>query len=350
MSRSALHGLLLRLDPESAHEIALRGLRLAQVAPGGLAGLRSRYRVGSPEQAQHLLGLRFENPIGLAAGFDKNGEAIGALAALGFGFVEVGTVTPMPQRGNPRPRIFRCRQVKSLQNALGFNNHGQEALAATMRRQGPFPVPVGINIGKNKKTPSEGAAADYEALAEGLSEWCDYFVINVSSPNTPGLRGLQDRRTLGGLVDCCRAVTNRPVFVKLAPDLSDTDAVELSGEAVAKGAAGIILTNTTIDYSLIPEAREVGGLSGTVLKKRSLELLRIVAAELYGECLLVSVGGVDSAAEAYSRLQAGASLIQVYTAMVYEGPSLISEIVRGIRRLMQRDGVVNIEDVIGASL
>ncbi|MGB6362827.1 MAG: dihydroorotate dehydrogenase (quinone), partial [Thermoanaerobaculia bacterium] len=307
-----------------------------------------RLTVADRRLRQEIWGLEFGNPVGLAAGFDKNGSVARAVAALGFGFIEVGTVTPRAQPGNPRPRIFRFPDQETLQNALGFNNRGMAALKRELARQQPAGVPLGINIGKNKATAVERAADDYAALFAELSDCCDYFVVNVSSPNTPDLRSLQEVASVQTLVRLGRELTARPILVKLAPDLEDREAVDLARAAVEAGAAGVVLTNTTIDYDLIAGAERVGGLSGRVLKKRSFELLERVAAEVYGQCLLVSVGGVDSAEEAYRRLRAGASLLQIYTALVFQGPALVRNINRGLGALMARDGVESLADVIGA--
>ena len=348
MSYKLLRALLFRFDPETAHHLALRSLGLMQSIPPlcGLVG--QRLTVTDRRLRQEVWGLEFGNPIGMAAGFDKNGNVAKAVAALGFGFVEVGTVTPRPQPGNPRPRIFRFPADETLQNALGFNNRGMTAMKRELAGRRGAGVPLGINIGKNKDTPVERAAEDYAMLFRELSECCDYFVVNISSPNTPGLRSLQETRSLQSLVRKGREITPRPILVKLAPDLEDGVAVALGQAAIDAGAAGIVLTNTTTDYSLVAGAQSVGGLSGRVLKRRSFELLESLAAELFGRCLLVSVGGVDSAKEAYRRLRAGASLLQIYTALVFQGPLLVREINRGLAELMARDGVESLEEVIGA--
>ncbi len=233
--------------------MAIGALRLCQLLPPGLA-LLGRLRFESPRLKQRLLGLSFPNPLGLAAGFDKNGEAIPALAALGFGFLEVGTVTPRAQPGNPRPRVFRYPETESLENALGFNNRGAESLARRLSRLRRGGVPLGVNLGKNRDTPLAAAEKDYELLVETLDGLCDYWVINVSSPNTPGLRDLQSGERLADLLRRIGARTDLPVLVKLSPDLEPGEAVGLGRAAVEAGAAGLVLTNTTIDYSLLPGA------------------------------------------------------------------------------------------------
>lgn len=348
LSYKLLRALLFRLDPETAHNLALRSLGLLQGIPLLCRSVGHRLTVADRRLRQEIWGLEFGNPVGLAAGFDKNGSISTAVAALGFGFVEVGTVTPRPQPGNPRPRIFRFPEQETLQNALGFNNRGMVAIKTELARQRPAGVPLGVNIGKNNATPVERAEEDYLALFAALSDCCDYFVLNVSSPNTPGLRSLQGVDSVQTLVRKGRELTPRPILVKLAPDLEDREAVDLSRAAVDAGAAGIVLTNTTTDYDLIPGADRVGGLSGRVLRKRSFELLKRVAAELFGRCLLVSVGGVDTAEEAYRRLRAGASLLQIYTALIFQGPALVRDINRDLCTLMARDGVESLDEVIGA--
>lgn len=344
---NALHKTLLHLEPETAHDRAIDAMRLAQMGGLPLWWLKGACRVDDPRLGQTLWGETFGNPLGLAAGYDKNAQVIHALAALGFGFVEVGTVTPMPQRGNPKPRVFRHPRQRSLQNALGFNNLGGEAMEGRLRRQSPFPVPVGVNIGKNKITSAEEAPRDYEVLVDRLGSYASYLVINVSSPNTPGLRDLQRQETVIDLVGRCRKRTEKPVLVKLAPDLEDKEIVDLSHGCVEAGAAGIVVTNTTIDYSLVPGIEERGGLSGRVLRNRSFEVLQLVSREVGSETSLISVGGVDSAVDVEARLKAGANLVQVYTSLIYEGPLLIKRILEGLLERMDNDGVHSLREWIG---
>ena len=345
-----LHRVLLALPPETAHRAAIAALSAAEVvAPA--RKLLERY--APPRRTvleQSLLGLEFANPIGLAAGFDKDGEIIRAAARLGFGWLEVGTVTPRPQPGNPRPRLFRYREARSLENCMGFNNAGGKTLLKRIEKTYPAPVPLGVNLGKNKDTPNTEALADYLQLVSTFAQSCDYFVVNVSSPNTPGLRELQDRRFMTELLAASRELTERPIFVKLSPDLETRALIELVQGAIEDGAAGAILTNTTARHSLLPQAHRVGGLSGEVLKERSFELLAAAAKEVYGHCVLVSVGGIDSGAEVYRRLRAGASLVQLYTAFVYQGPQLLERLSRELAELMARDGFDSLGDVVGADL
>jgi len=344
----ALLRLLFRLDPETSHEIGLGALRAAQAVPGAGGILARRYLMNAAPLRQTLFSREFVNPVGLAAGFDKNAEAVRAIPALGFGFAEVGTVTPLPQPGNPRPRLFRHPAERSLQNALGFNNSGLAAMRCRLARVYPAPTPLGVNLGKNKATPPERALDDYETLIRGLDDLADYLVVNLSSPNTPGLRDLQNEEFLRALFGLAQGITARPILVKIAPDLEPGAAVRLSEIAVDAGAAGVIATNTTIDYSLLPGARDFGGLSGRVLREKSFRIFEAVAKALFGRAVLISVGGIDSGAEAYRRIRAGASLVQVYTALVYEGPGLPRRINEELLRLMERDGVKGMAEAVGA--
>jgi dihydroorotate dehydrogenase len=344
----ALRRLLFRLDPEASHGIGMAALRAAQAVPGVAGALARRHLVDAAPLRQTLFGREFPNPVGLAAGFDKNAEAVRAIPALGFGFAEVGTVTPLPQPGNPKPRLFRHAAEHSLQNALGFNNSGLAAMRRRLERVYPAPLPLGVNLGKNKATPPERALADYETLIRGLHDLADYLVVNLSSPNTPGLRDLQNEEFLRALFGVAKGITGMPILVKIAPDLDPAQAVALSETAVDAGAAGVIATNTTIDYSLLPGARDSGGLSGAVLREKSFRVFEAVAKALFGKAVLIGVGGIDSGAEAYRRLRAGASLVQVYTALVYEGPGLPRRINEELLALMARDGISHITDLIGA--
>jgi len=341
---------LFRLDAERAHDLAIRGLRLM----GSLGPIRKRWQSGSrivdPKLESRRLGLRFPNPIGLAAGFDKNADVLPGVCALGFGFAEVGTVTPRPQPGNPKPRMFRHPEHESLQNALGFNNRGMGAMRSRLTRRRRWDIPVGINVGKNKDTPQESAADDYLTLIEGLDGCGDYFVVNLSSPNTPGLRDLQSESWIGALLLGCREKTERPILVKLSPDLDPDAAIALSLAATEAGAAGVILTNTTTDYSQIPGVEPFGGLSGRVLREKSYEILRQVAAAIPADRKIISVGGIDSGAEAYRRIRAGASLVQIYSALVFHGPGLVRAMQKELLERLEADGVQNLDDIIGADL
>ena len=346
----ALRPLLFRLDAETSHGLGMGALRAAGATPGVAAALALRNLVDAAPLRQTLFGREFANPVGLAAGFDKDAVAVRAMPALGLGFVEVGTVTPLPQPGNPRPRLFRHSAQESLQNALGFNNGGMAAMRRRLEKAYPAPLPLGVNVGKNKATPPEKALDDYETLIRGLHDLCDYMVVNLSSPNTPGLRDLQNEGFLRAVFGLAQGITAKPILVKIAPDMEPAQAVALAETAVDAGAAGVIATNTTVDYALLPGARDFGGLSGRVLREKSFAIFQAVARALFGRAVLISVGGIDSGAEAYRRLRAGASLVQVYTALVYQGPSLPRRINEELLRLMARDGAKGISEVIGADL
>ena len=350
MAYSLVRSLLFRLEAERAHEWVGAALRAAQRSASLRRAWARAWRTEDPRLEQSVLGSRFANPVVLAAGFDKDARLIPALAAFGFGGIEIGTVTPRPQPGNPRPRMWRHTAAKSLQNSLGFNSAGMVEVAQRLANLGERPVPLGVNLGKNRDTPTAEAKRDYEALLERFAELADYFVINVSSPNTPRLRDLQAPDFLQAVLASARAASAAPTLVKIAPDLAPEAAVEICAAAVEAGAAGIIATNTTIDYTLLPGARPVGGLSGAVLRERSFAVLRRLASTLAGRAVLISAGGVDSAAEAYRRLRAGASLVQLYTSFVFEGPRLPGRINAGLLECLERDGLSHLSEAIGADL
>lgn len=312
------------------------------------------------------LGLRFPSPIGLAAGFDKGARGIDAWAAAGFGFAEVGTVTPRPQPGNPRPRMFRLAEDAALINRLGFNNPGSAVVAsrlAAVRARGPVPIPVGVNLGKGRDTPGDKAVDDYAAGAERLWPLADYIVVNVSSPNTPGLRDLQARSALAGILEAVLDVDSRsadatgrprvPVLVKLAPDLSNEQVDAVVDLALELRLAGIVVSNTTLSREGLrsPKARtsESGGLSGAPLRARSNALVARVASHAHGALVVVGVGGVFSARDAWDKLAAGASLVQVYTGLVYGGPLLVRRINRDLVQMMRQRGVERVSDIPNGS-
>ncbi len=340
--------ILFNFDPETAHTIAGIGLRALPYCPPLQHFIAKQYFVTDPVLEQEFFGRTFKNPVGLGAGFDKNGQYITSMPALGFGFTEIGTVTPEPQDGNPKPRLFRLVDDRSIQNAMGFNNKGKEYMRKQLDRLYFFDYPIGINIGKNKTTAEEHALKDYEVLFETFKTYGDYIVINISSPNTPGLRDLQNEQFINDIFTMAKHITDQPVLLKIAPDMTPEDAIALCNTAVNAGAAGIIATNTTIDYSLTPHAKDFGGISGALLTEKSYQLFKAIGKELYGKTLLISVGGIDSAEEAYRRIKAGASLVQVYSMLIYKGPSLIKEINEGLIKLLKNDGYNHISEAIGA--
>ena len=336
--RQLLRPLLFSLDAETAHHVAMRALRLSSDWRFPLPWLRAAAgTVPMNSPARTVFGVRFPNPIGLAAGFDKDGVALAAWEALGFGFVEAGTLTAKAQPGNPKPRMFRVPERRALINRLGFNNGGADAAAARfarLRAGGRWPtVPVGINLGKSKVTPLEEAASDYVYSLEKLHPYGDYFVLNVSSPNTPGLRSLQGRDELEALLRAVQArnrslSTPRPMLVKIAPDLEFSQIEEILELAGQHQLAGIVATNTTIDHSSLPPSapKQQGGLSGVPLRERSTAIVRFLAGRT--SLPIIAVGGVSNALSAREKLDAGAALVQIYTGFVYGGPTLIPEICR----------------------
>ena len=340
--------LLFKLDPETAHTLAGLGLRGVAHCPTLMRTLKDRHFVTEPIIRQEIFGRTFLNPVGLGAGFDKNGQYITAMPTLGFGFTEIGTVTPKPQSGNVKPRLFRLIEDSSIQNAMGFNNKGKDFMLQQLNKLYFFDYPIGINIGKNKLTSEKDALKDYETLFRTFKDYGDYIVINISSPNTPGLRDLQNEQFIKDIFALAKEITSQPVLLKIAPDMTAEDAVALCNTAVDAGAAGIIATNTTIDYSLTEHAKDFGGISGALLREKSYKLFQAIGKALYGKTLLISVGGIDSAEEAYRRIKAGASLVQVYSMLVYKGPALIKEINEGIVKLLKYDGYNHISEAIGA--
>jgi dihydroorotate dehydrogenase len=347
-SYQTIKSILFRFDPETAHSIAGLGLRSLAYAPILLRALKNHYFVTHPSIHQKIFGIDFANPVGLAAGFDKNGEYITATPTLGFGYTEIGTITPLPQEGNPKPRLFRLKEERSIQNAMGFNNHGAEYMVKQLNKLYFFDYPIGINIGKNKVTPEERALEDYEHLLHTFKEYGDYIVINISSPNTPGLRDLQNEQFITDLFDMAKTITKQPIFLKIAPDMSSEDAITLCHAAINAGASGIIATNTTIDYSLSRDAKDFGGISGALLREKSYQLFMTIGKEFHDKTTLISVGGIESAEDAYERIKAGASLIQVYSMLIYNGPKMIKEINQGVIKLLKADGYNHISEAIGA--
>nr|WP_298683241.1 quinone-dependent dihydroorotate dehydrogenase [uncultured Dongia sp.] len=336
---------LFALDAENAHRLAVRSLALL---PAGKPAAAS-----SPLQ-QRLWGLNFPNPVGLAAGFDKNAECYRGALGLGFGFVEIGSVTPRAQGGNPRPRLFRLVKDRAVINRMGFNNDGIDAVAVRLQPRDARAGIVGVNLGKNKETLD--AAADYELGVAALGRLADYLVINVSSPNTPGLRALQGKEPLAALIDRVRIArdklaTRPPLLLKIAPDLTEEDQADIAAVALDHGLDGLIISNTTIarpPLQSIDLASETGGLSGAPLRDPSTALLGRMYRLTQGRLPLIGVGGITTARDAYARIRAGASLVQIYSAMVYEGPGLAARIVAGLPALLKADGFATVAEAVGA--
>ncbi|MFP4238070.1 MAG: quinone-dependent dihydroorotate dehydrogenase [Rhodosalinus sp.] len=337
--------LLRRIDPETAHGLALRALQ-AGAAP--LPGL-----VTSDRLRCELAGLRLANPVGLAAGFDKNAVALHPLSRAGFGFVEVGAVTPRPQPGNPRPRLFRLPQDAAVINRFGFNNEGMETVAARLERR-PRDMVLGLNLGANKD--SADRAGDFAAVLVRCGPWLDFATVNVSSPNTERLRDLQGAEALAALLDRvidARAELGRPLplFLKIAPDLTDAELADIAAVAREAGIDGIVATNTTLarDGLRSAHAAEAGGLSGKPLFRRSTQVLARLHRLTAGAMPLIGVGGIGSAEDAYTKIRAGASAVQLYTGLVYEGLSLGARIAEGLDALLARDGFASVAEAVGTA-
>lgn len=349
-SYKTLKKVLFNFEPETAHNISELGLRVLGKCSIARNYMEKKNFVSNPKLSQEIFGVKFENPVGLAAGFDKNATMIKAMQSLGFGFTEIGTMTPRPQDGNPKPRMFRYPEVNCVQNAMGFNNLGAHKVLKNLKKVYPYKIPIGVNIGKNKTTPEEFALSDYKTLIKKFEATCEYLVINISSPNTPNLRDLQNEKFITELFTMAKELTSKPILLKIAPDMEVQVAIELCNSAVNAGAAGIIATNTTIDYSLVPGCQDFGGLSGACLTEKSAKLFKEIAKELFGKTTLISVGGISNGAQAYERIKAGASLVQAYTGLVFEGPSMVRKINEELLELMAKDGYDNITDAIGADL
>ena len=344
IERLGLFGLH-RFEPEPAHRLSILALKLGAVPlPGPWT---------SPRVATKVAGLALPNPVGLAAGYDKNAEVVDKLAQAGFGFVEVGAITPRPQPGNPRPRLFRLKEDRAVINRMGFNNDGMEAAATRLaRRQRPGRVPVGLNLGANKD--SDDRAGDFARVLARCGPHVDFVTVNVSSPNTERLRDLQGPVALRGLLERVLEVRDGlgayvPVLLKIAPDLSDGEIEAIAGVAREVRLDGIVATNTTLDREGLKSAHkgEAGGLSGPQLFEKSTRVLAKLSALTQGHLPLIGVGGIGDAGQAYAKIRAGASAVQVYTALIYHGLSLAEEIARGLDALLERDGFAHVSEAVG---
>ncbi|WP_227355692.1 quinone-dependent dihydroorotate dehydrogenase [Haladaptatus salinisoli] len=346
----AVRPLLFRLPAETAHGTVHRLLGTVQGTPVERL-LRARYRVDDPRLSVDAFDLSFPNPVGVAAGFDKNSQIPSALAGLGFGHVEIGGVTADAQDGNPRPRMFRLREDEGIINRMGFNNHGADRIGARMARQSLPDVPVGANIGKSKATPLESAEADYLYTYERVAAHADYFAVNVSSPNTPGLRELQDRENLERILTTLQDAGASPLLVKLSPDLPESAVADALDLVTELGLDGVIATNTTTERPDGLRSRhrdKEGGLSGRPIQSRATEMIRFAAER--ADVPVVGVGGVFTAEDAYRKIRAGAHVVQLYTGLVYRGPSIARDINEGLLELLERDGFDGVEAAIGADL
>ncbi|MFD8532383.1 quinone-dependent dihydroorotate dehydrogenase [Streptosporangium canum] len=351
MYRFVFTQVLSRFDPEDAHHLTVGALRLLSVTPVVKRLVHRRLAPRDPALRVQAFGVHFPGPFGLAAGFDKDAGCVEAMSALGFSHVEVGTITAHAQPGNARPRLFRLIKDRAIINRMGFNNAGASAAARALGRPRGVPAVVGVNIGKTKVVPEAEAVHDYVAGAKELAPLADYLVVNVSSPNTPGLRNLQAVELLRPLLQAVKEVADStprrtPLLVKIAPDLADGDVDAVADLALELGLDGIIATNTTISREGV-SSTETGGLSGRPLKARSLEVLRRLRARVGDRLVLVSVGGVENVDDVWERLLAGATLVQGYSALIYEGPLWAHRIHRGLSRRLRRHGVRELREIIG---
>ncbi len=331
MYKSFIRPLFFKFDPEKVHHFTFETLRLLFKIPGIPTVLKSFFQISDPRLERNVFGIKFKNPVGLAAGFDKNAQLYEELDALGFGFIEIGTVTPQPQAGNEKKRLFRLKEDKAIINRMGFNNEGVQA--AIKRLRANRKVLIGGNIGKNKITPNENAVDDYLICFNALFDYVDYFVVNVSSPNTPNLRELQDKEPLTKLLNTLQQQNEakekpKPILLKIAPDLTDNQLLEIIDIVINTKIAGVIATNTTISREGLISANkdEMGGMSGYPLKDRSTEVIRFLSEKSNKAFPIIGVGGIHSPEDAIEKLEAGASLVQLYTGFIYEGPGLIKAI------------------------
>ena len=335
MYKSLIRPLLFKFDPEKIHHFTFSSIRFLNNIPGMPGVIKSVYNVTDPRLEREVFGLKFKNPVGLAAGMDKDAKLYKELSGLGFGFIEIGTLTPKPQEGNPKQRLFRLREDSAIINRMGFNNGGVHDAVERLKNNpnGKGHVLIGGNIGKNKVTPNEDAVSDYEICFDALYDYVDYFVVNVSSPNTPNLRELQDKEPLTKLLQTLQDKNaakpkQKPILLKIAPDLTDEQLLDIIDIIKTTGIAGVIATNTTISREGLQSENkaEMGGLSGKPLAKRSTEVIRFLSEKSNKAFPIIGVGGIHSADDAIEKLEAGASLIQLYTGFIYEGPGLIKAI------------------------
>jgi dihydroorotate dehydrogenase len=356
MYREMVYPIFSRLDPEKAHDLTLALLAGLGRAPLLLPLLHRLLRYDDPRLGVSLWDLHFPNPLGVAAGLDKNGGAVGALLQMGWGHIEVGTVTPLPQPGNPRPRVFRLPEDRALINRMGFPGQGTEAARARLLRQRRRGGIVGVNIGANKASVEAGtAAADYVQALDRMADVADYLTINISSPNTARLRELQGKAALAALIDEVTTrrdslPTRKPLLIKLAPDLLPAEIDDIVELSLRGGIDGLVATNTTIGRPSTlrgAHATETGGLSGAPLRDRATDIIRYIARSTAGRVPIIGVGGVFTPDDAFAKLAAGASLIQIYTGFIYEGPALARRINHGLARFLDRHGISSIQEVIG---
>ncbi len=335
MYKSIIRPVLFKFDPEKVHHFTFSMIKFMHAIPGMSSIIKSKFQINDKRLEREVFGLKFKNPVGLAAGLDKDAKIYNELDAFGFGFIEIGTITPKPQDGNPKKRLFRLKEDQGIINRMGFNNGGIELAVERLKKNKG--VLIGGNIGKNKVTPNEEAVNDYKICFDALYDYVDYFVVNVSSPNTPNLRALQDKEPLMELLSTLQAKNltkpkAKPILLKIAPDLTDDQLLDIIDIVNETKIAGVIATNTTISREGLKSENKVetGGLSGKPLKDRSTEVIRFLSEKSNKSFPIIGVGGIHSAQDALEKLDAGADLIQVYTGFIYEGPALVKEINQAI--------------------
>jgi dihydroorotate dehydrogenase len=362
--RKIIRPIFFKMSAERAHHVMMDSMHSGGKVPGVQSMLHAMYGVPeSHELATDLWGLHFHNPIGLAAGLDKDAKAVPVFSSIGFGFIEVGTVTPKAQPGNELPRLFRLPSDQALINRMGFNNKGALIMAENLQKVHNRRVPIAVNIGKNKLTPNENAAEDYMECIRQLYPHADLFVVNISSPNTPDLRKLQHGEELKSLLSAVKAEMGRqqaihnpnrvkPVLVKIAPDLSDAELETVVAAIAESGVSGIIASNTTLSREGLTHhhAGETGGLSGVPLKIRSTEIIRKIYKQTQGKLPIIGSGGVFSSEDAYEKIRAGASLVEIYTALIYQGPIMNRQLNEGLKKLLKRDGYTHISQAVGSGV
>lgn len=361
MYKKLVKPMLFKMEPEKAHHLVFKGLEFAERTPGLLPLLEASYQVEKQAAlSQRIWEIEFKHPLGLAAGLDKNALAVPGFSALGLSFMEVGTVTPKPQSGNEQPRLFRLPEDRAIINRMGFNNDGASSMAERLSKVYNKKMPVAVNVGKNKSTNNAHAAEDYAACLQKLYRHGDFFVVNISSPNTPDLRQLQHGEELQQLLgrvqqemklqQALHQDKGKPVLVKIAPDLNLKELEQILEIVLAKGMSGIIATNTTLSRDGLKSRHraETGGLSGMPLKEKSTEVIRHIYKASEGKIPIVGCGGIFTAEDAYEKICAGASLVEVYTAFIYEGPSIVKRIHDGLLRLLQQDGFAHIAEAVGS--
>ncbi|MCK5294775.1 MAG: quinone-dependent dihydroorotate dehydrogenase [Arcobacteraceae bacterium] len=348
ISYDTIKKIMFNFEPETAHTIAEYGLKTLPYCRMLNNYMVEQNFVNHEILTQKIFNTTFHNPIGLGAGFDKNATMIKAMPAMGFGYTEIGTMTPKPQAGNSKPRLFRFPEQEAIQNAMGFNNHGSYEVIQNLKKVYPFSIPIGASIGKNKLTSEADTLKDYETLVRGFKDISDYMVVNISSPNTPNLRDLQNEEFIKAVFGMAKSITDTPILLKIAPDMENETAITLCKTAIENGADGIVATNTTQDYSLLPNPKDFGGISGAVMSDKSYDLFQAIGRELYDKTTLISVGGISDATDAYRRIKAGATLIQILSGFIFKGPHMCANINNELIELLKADGYTNISQAIGA--